>query len=189
MRIERLLARLSGGSLWRDPRGEGGRGKPAISVEELMGALGGLRMGPSRLAYVMWGLSDADVPALERITLIEAAGIKSVARSGIGSRPGLLQAFCRVAIIEVISPPLCRTCKGVGHKGSNDCPACEGSGNASLTLREKASIASDTYTCSKDTWKAMAAAHDYEAVYRMVEGWKGEAIGHVMRQFREEVAV
>lgn len=184
MRIERVLARLSGGQRWLEPGMPSG-GIPAISTDELMGALGGLPEGPTRLAYLMWGLSGADLAAAERCALVEASKIRAFHHNGIGKRPGLLRAFCRVAIAEVVSPPLCRTCRGVGYKGHKACPKCEGSGNAAMGLRDKAEIASVHYRCNKDTWKSLAKDYDYEAIYRMVDGWRSRAISHVYRQFAE----
>lgn len=187
MRVERVMARLSGGSLWREPNAPRG-GWPEISNEELMGALGGLPAGPTRLAYLMWGLSAADLSAAERVAMVEASGLREIQRSGIGERPGLLRAFCRVALAEVALPPICRSCKGAGFRGAKACHRCEGSGNASLSLRAKAEIASVHYPCNKDTWGELAKRYGYEAVYQMVECWRGRAIGHVYAQLREPIA-
>src|SRR5690606_38087789 len=46
-------------------------------------------------------------------------------------------------------------------------------------------IASVHYRCNKDTWKSLAKDYDYEAIYRMVDGWRSRAISHVYRQFAE----
>ena len=184
MRIERVLARLSGGQRWLEPGMPRG-GIPAISTAELMGALGGLPEGPTRLAYLMWGLSGADLAAAERVAMVEASGLREIQRSGIGERPGLLRAFCRVAMAEVALPPICRSCKGAGFRGAKACHRCEGSGNASLSLRAKAEIASVHYPCNKDTWGALAKRYGYEAVYQMLECWRSRAISHVYRQFAE----
>ena len=180
MRVERLLARLSGGSVWRDPREHVTGGRPKLSMEELMGALGGLDDGPTRLAYVMWGLSGADIQACERAAMVEATKLKSVQTNS--GPAGLLRAFCRVAIAEVAMPPICRSCKGVGYQGPRACKRCEGSGNQAMSLRAKAQIASVHYQCSKDSWQELAKKHEYEAIYRMVERWRSRAIGHVWYQ-------
>lgn len=192
MRAERVLARLSGGSVWRTPKGVRG-GKPVISNEELMGSLGGLAEGPSRLAYLMWGpVPDADLTSAERAALVEASKLREIQRSGIGERPGLLRAFCRVAIAEVALPPLCKSCKGTGYRGGvhgvHMCKVCEATGDGSLGLREKAQIASVHYPCNKDTWKALASRYDYEAIYCMVSRWKSRAIGHVYHQLAPDMA-
>jgi hypothetical protein len=183
MRAERVLARLSGGSIWRGQAAPGG--KPIISNEELMGSLGGLAEGPTRLAYLMWGLMAADLPAAERAALVEASKLREIQHSRIGERPGLLRAFCRVAIAEVALPPICKSCKGAGYHGAKACKRCEGSGEYAMGLRSKAEIASVHYPCSKDTWKALAQAYPYEAVFCMVSRWKSKAIGHVYRQLAE----
>lgn len=182
MRIERLMARLSGGSVWRDPRDHVTGGVAVHSAGELMGALGGLSNGPTRLAYVMWGLSGADVEACVLAAMLEATKIKALRDGWPRGKPGLLRALCRVAIAEVALPPTCRSCKGVGFRGSKACPRCEGSGNQALGLRAKAEIASVHYPCSKDTWQGLADKHKYELVYQMVDRWRGQAIAHVRRQ-------
>jgi len=178
------LARLTSGSVWRI--GDmGGTGVPETSQEEIMGALGGLGGHKSSLVRLKWCMSERDLAAVERHALRVVAGWFS----GKKIKPGTLRAMCRVAIYEVVMPPICYACKGVAFSDAKACKACDGSGRRRIGDRIRAQIASAHRKMGKDTWRGVAQEYDYERVFRMVSAWESDAMRHVWRQINSHKLV
>jgi hypothetical protein len=180
--MSELLARVTGGSVWRDPLMPRG-GMPTLTQEEIKGALGGLAAGPYRLALLMWCLDGSVLPALERAVLVELTKWVRYHRQ----RPprGLLRAFARVAILEVTVEAICQHCRGVGYREAKTCKPCEGTGRRRFGGRRKAEIASVHWDCgSRGKWDRHADEYGYEDVHDLVLRWRDDAARHIRRQLR-----
>lgn len=206
-----VLARLTAGSLWRDPNHISG-GVPTLTGEEIRGALGGLSMLETRLALVMWCREDSEWRALERAALAEAAGLRRVVAWKGDHPPGLLRAFVAAALAEVTQPPVCRACRGAGtirymvdkrgkridalalkryererrmhqlREQVTMCLTCEGSGWKRMTDEELARFASLHYPMSRQTWGRLSKEYGYEDVYGWLKGRADAVERHIRIQ-------
>lgn len=181
-----IVARISGSGL---RLGAVFGGLPAISMEELMGALAGLEPGPElAIRVAVCGQADM-VKALELTTAVELSGV--AARNGwrmVTGKP-VLRSMAARAVAELADPKIyfCPACGGSGKRTptpknpSCECPRCNGYATIEPSGRQMAELIGIDEATWRRTWSGrMQSARD------IINGWLGEAIIHVHSKLKDD---
>lgn len=180
------IARISGSGLrWDAVHG----GIPAVSMEELMGALAGLGVGPElAIRVAICGQKDM-IPALQREVFLEL-GVVAVAQKWkmVTGKP-VMRTLANRAVQELADPKcyFCAACGGSGSRvptpknPSDICPKCNGAATIEPSGRSMAEAAGIDEANWRRTWAPRLAD-----ARRIVNGWMQDGVRHINRMLADE---
>lgn len=180
MRVEMLMAKMTARGLVISGGGFGGRVE--LSWTDVAGSLAGLDRVPTELLRTMYlGDHRGDDVVLAALSdfIIATAG-----ENQIKVTTEIVAGLARLAMFEVVNPPHCSTCRGLGQTSVAGiirvCGQCAGYGYGTRGVRDQAAIAGmkkSTFN-SKYSWLAARA-------YVQCAGWLNEGVRHLTRRMAD----
>ncbi len=111
------------------------QGIRSISAHDVAAALSGLSVGAYCLAQ-WYGCQDESVwPILQAVMLEDVKQLAKQERWWIRKDIAQLERLTWAVIMEMLHPPICRTCHGTGVQPSQICKSCQGNGQARAERR------------------------------------------------------
>lgn len=199
MKSQRLIARLGGKSAQLE---QAGHSFDALSEQDISAALAGsiatqserrekLPEGAYLVGMAKWAQSAKCRNQLYPIVFSKSSLIARIHGWESKELYDMLEKISRLVIDEVIDNAVCQICEG--HKALETeltyilkdnqaviCPACEGSGTAVMTGKDRAKrLDMDT-----DQWYIWSKR--YEQIYRIVSGWDAQVLHHLSERLKED---
>lgn len=172
----RLLAKLTAKGV--QIGGVAGGGTVEISRADVAAAISfaGVSVTADRLIRFLYCEDVSQEPLLLAALVHELRGSVAVERP-------TLYALVRLALVEMVSRKVCRTCNGYGTVAARDCAVCDGAGLKALSQRERAAVLG----VALSTFQRHHEAHA-NTVYDYVAGMASGALARLAAQFADQAA-
>lgn len=181
MRAEMLMAKMTAKGLNISGGGFGGRVE--LSWTDVAGALGGLERVPTELLRTMYlGDHRGDDLVLGELRKFIAACAQD---NKIKVTAGVVEGLAVLAMFEVVNPPHCTACNGVGQVRLRAgvirvCERCAGSGYGARGSREQSAIAGIPRTTYDRNYSWLAGR-----AYLECSRWLMAGLNHLSRRMSD----